>query len=505
MKPSRKVATVALLAFACVSCRVLGVEWSNHVSFRASGAEMHLAQIDPREIVSGRISRNVHYVSVALDTVFFKDLPGLRGKADVVLGFEIQGVLADGRVLKSVPEIRQAAGAEAFLSFDNVALLEPFRYTGQNITITLHFRAVAPDEATAIQGRIAGAGDLLKKIDPLVNTALETASSLFASVIGAIAKKEMTWKYSFTLLPSDGVIRDKPDILFTAARHILLLMPSADAPDRYRQVRPQHLVQGLKLRGNRLVWKDTEEEYTLAPYIILNITRYKRYPRADTELRKLVTQLKSSYENNNLEMAKSTLPAIGAAIVNDKVITATEKRLERSLKDYWESRIDAKAAARRKDKQSELESNRRQIRTLLGIKEHFRDILEPSEVKDIGYDLAKLKDATQDLAKELGEAFPEDLLAGIKDEERREREREDKRREEGERILKRFAAAAVSPAAPAVALTTPLALPPRREGAAGIWQKWWFWTIVGAVVVGGASGAYVLTRSSEPGGLVIGK
>jgi tetratricopeptide (TPR) repeat protein len=56
------------------------------------------------------------------------------------------------------------------------------------------------------------------------------------------------------------------------------------------------------------------------------------------------------------------------------------------------------------------------------------------------------------------------------------------------------------PVAPAADLLAQPAAPPAgsasRDGQP-IYKKWWFWTIVGAVAVGGGVGAYLATRSSS--------
>jgi len=57
--------------------------------------------------------------------------------------------------------------------------------------------------------------------------------------------------------------------------------------------------------------------------------------------------------------------------------------------------------------------------------------------------------------------------------------------------------AAPPPAAEPAPLLTAEPTPPSQHGAQPIYKKWWFWTIVGAVAVGGGLGAYLATRSSS--------
>jgi tetratricopeptide (TPR) repeat protein len=56
--------------------------------------------------------------------------------------------------------------------------------------------------------------------------------------------------------------------------------------------------------------------------------------------------------------------------------------------------------------------------------------------------------------------------------------------------------AAPPPAAPALLAQPAPARPSERQGQP-VYQKWWFWTIVGAVAIGGGLGAYFATRSSS--------
>jgi len=61
------------------------------------------------------------------------------------------------------------------------------------------------------------------------------------------------------------------------------------------------------------------------------------------------------------------------------------------------------------------------------------------------------------------------------------------------------------PSAPQPALAAPALVDSRAPGPASpdphdgqpIYKKWWFWTIVGAVAIGGGVGAYLATRSSS--------
>jgi hypothetical protein len=402
MKRTRASALFALSGLALAACGSSALDWKNHLSLRSAGKgakSITLSHVDPNEVTENAISRDLHYVTVALDSVFFRNLPGIFSGATVVFGFEIQGVLKDGKSIKTVFEPIKSVGENAHLALDNVTVIQPFLYTGQNITITLYFQAVAEEEALNIGGRIQGAAGLLKKLNPMADVAVNTARSLFTSILGAFRKKEMQWKYQFTLYPADSVYRDKPELLFLAGRHILIATPPSTAPESLRKkVNLRVLTSQLKLRGNRLVWKETDEEYTETPYIILNITRYKRYPNDDTDLRKMVKQVESLYETGAYDRALEQLKNVGAAINEDRVITQNEKNLERSLMDFRKAKIEAAVAKQKGDNAEFIKQCEFQVKLLKNIQAEFKEILEPAEVKDFEFQMTRL----QRIVKESG-------------------------------------------------------------------------------------------------------
>jgi hypothetical protein len=470
---------MALVAFAAGGCKI-AVDWKNHASYRSMGKDLKLAHIDPDEVVEGVVSSNLHYMTVALDSVFVRNLPGLFGHS-VALGLELTGILPGGKSIQTVLEVKDGVGEHGFLSFDNVAVIEPFLYTGQNLTIALHFRAVPKDEVQHLRGRLAGAGDLVRKIHPARFAALETGVDLFKSIMGAFMKKELSWKYQFTLYPADSVYRDKPELLLTAARHILLMMPPPNAPSELRQLRPDKVIDFLRMRGNRLVWAHNEKEYTETPYIVLNITRYKRYPAPDTELRKVARKLDEFIEQSNFDAARAMLSQLGVAINSDPIITAQEKNLERSWKDLREARIGAAQAKKDNNYPDELRQIERQLRLLSHIRTQFTKILYPYETKDIDYRVSQLALRAELLGKEQGlpvEGIPT-LAAAYKAAAAKLTEPPPKPKKE---VVE----------ASELAKKPPPPLPTWKK----IYEKWWFWTIVSVGVAGAGAAVYGATRPS---------
>jgi hypothetical protein len=472
------VFAVALLAGACRS----QVDWRDHATFRAMRGDLSLSRVEPDEVVQGIISRNLHYVSIALDTVFFRNLPGLFG-ATVAFGVEILGTRTDGKPVKTVLDIQTATPDEGFLSFDNVAVVEPFLYTGRNITVVLHFKAVAKSATAHIKGRLAGAGDVIKKLNPNSTSALELAGSIFDSVVGAFFGTEQEFKYTFTMYPADSVYRDKPELLFLAARHILLSVPPPTAPTEFHGLLPSRIMPMLKMRGNRLVYKSSGDEYRSTPYIVLNVTRYRRYPKEDTPLRKAAKVVDAALAQGNLKYARENMPNLALAIANDGVITQQEKDLERSWFDIRDANM-AELEAQDKKKWDEVLAHKvRRVRYLVGMKKYFRQILEPFEVQQIDYEVNTGLRKSEDLAREKGLAVPEEITA---------------LRTERDAVKKRMAAEKAEEqkalaAAAAKRGKTPAAFQQFETSDyftyKPVYKRWWFW----ATLLGVAGGSVGLT------------
>ena len=477
------------------------ISWSNHISFRSYGKGLHLSHIDPDETIVGRISRKMHYVSIALDSVFFRDLPGLFQR-DVVFGFEIRG--AGPKAIKTILEVTEAAGEHAFLSVDNAAVLQPFLYEGRNMEIVLWFKSTAKDSVGAIKGQMAGAGDMLKKLNPLASVGIELAGNIFSSVMGAVVKQEQSWKYQFTLYPVDSTYKDKPELLFTAGRHILLSMPPANAPKPYRFLKPANLIKYLGMRGNRLIWNHNEEEFNELPYIILNITRYKRYPAEDTPLKKMVSEVIRAYENGNLDMARGNLKNVRGLIFEDKVITQREKNLEQLWTEFREAQIDTAQAEKDQNKDKQLEGYIGQLKFLHDILAGFPEILEPFEIKNIDFLISRLVASYERLAQIAGK--PTEEMTKLV-EARRAAVEAAKKRARDEEIAKqklavKYDTRKMSKDKPPreimdaiVALRTAITRP---------FRTWWFWTLVGAPLAAGAASYFLFLAPKGAGpGLVV--
>src|SRR5262245_65736025 len=115
-----------LILVPTAACGARGIEWDAYLSLRATGANLDLAHVDTRELEAGKVRRNLDYTSIALDHVFFRNLPDTHGETHVVVGLEIDGILPKGRTLKTVPEIRQIKGPDSLIFVNTAVFIEPF-------------------------------------------------------------------------------------------------------------------------------------------------------------------------------------------------------------------------------------------------------------------------------------------------------------------------------------------------------------------------------------------
>jgi len=454
------------------------VVWKNHFNFRTKGKQHVLTYIDPSESVTGVIQRHLHYASVALDTVYFRDLP-TSGGSWVAFGCEIAGVLPNGRILRTVFDIQKSKNGSVL--FSNLPVLQPFLYRGRNITITLHFWSIPSELLSKLRGRLQSARQSTTRFDIMNQHAIEVARELFQFVSGSVYQREKHWLYRLTLYPVDGSMRDKPDLLFTAARHIMIAVPPAEAPSSYHIFRPHRIYKKLMLQGTRLASKATGTLYTGTPYIVLNITRYRRYPRSDTKVKTIERKIDNLIEHGEYAFARGFLYPLGQAIINDPVITQDEKNLAKMWKEFRAARIEAGIAKKKKDRKSELSQLISQFGLLSQIKYHFLKCLEPAELKDVNFRLMRLGRKIKETLVSLSIPPPPNYkatLATLKEvakKRRLEKERHQYKmnRARGRKIdwvkVERYYIGDKTP----------------------VYKKWWFWTIIGAVVVGGAITGYL--------------
>jgi hypothetical protein len=403
---------IALALGASAPARGDGIDWQQRVSLRADGEGNALVPIDPEEHRHRKVSRDLDYVTLHIETLYLHGLPGFRSGAPAILGVEADGVLRGGETLKTVSEVQRCQGKRCRLHFDELSLVRPFVYGGGEVTLRLFVRALADDEAKSARGKVSAVGDLVAKIDPHARSAIENVARVFESVLGASTGSVASWKHSLTLVPADQVIDASPESLFTAARHVFLFLPPADAPAGQKRIRPKDVLGQLKMQGRRLVWKADEREYTETAYLVFTVRRYRRYPGDESPMRRLRAAIEKAFANDNFDHALVTLREIQAALAQDIRMTVSERNLERAWLDDWRLRISAARAALRNDTAQELADVARQVIGLHRIEARFRDVLEATERKQIEHRRNTLRDRLQVLSKAAG-GVPAELASAI--------------------------------------------------------------------------------------------
>lgn len=395
--------TFAAMLAVATAPRAEDIHWRSHINVRVNAKDGSIGAPDPGELVAAKVSREIDYISLTLEHAFFRNMPGFRKKHRVAVGVEVEGILPDGRTLKTVGDLSQCTDSDCHVSFDEIPILQPALYPGRNVTFTITMRAAGEDEAKGFSGRIQGVAGILKKLGPGTDSALRAAASLHEMIIEGSSGAPITWKYRFSRYPADAVIGEDPSALLTAGRHVILALPPRDAPEELRRLKPERLLRELKWSGRRLVWRSSGEEYQGTPYVVLAVTRYKRYPNPDTELQTLKRRLVAAIEAGNADAAERHLRAMPAAITEDKILTNAERQLERTWLDEFSARLAAERAKAQNDAGAERNALRTQLAALLDVQEQFGHILEPAEKKDLEFRGRRVRRRIEVLDEKIGD------------------------------------------------------------------------------------------------------
>jgi hypothetical protein len=407
MKNSMRVAAGLLAILALIGCRG-AVEWRYYAPFRVIGQERAVSPVDPAEIHFAGVASKLHYVSLVVDGVFFRNLPGTVGK-EVAIGVELAGAME--KSVKTVSEPVTAQGPDGFLFFDRPFAIDPFLYRGVPLRLTFTFRDVTPAESKNLRGRLQGLGLIggAAKLVPDAVEKLTAHATQFEAFLGKVHKDKL-FTYTFSLYPSDmeGV---RQDLVLTGGRHVFVGIPAADSPQTVKKVRPADIVYKLRLAGRRLEWRHDGKEYTDSPYVLISVIRYKRYPAEETPLRQAAKSVDRLIEQGNFKLARSNLANVGTALLDDKRLTQMEKNLETAWRDVREARIDAGEAQAAGNKEGLLAALLKQVKLLGYIGKDFQQILEPFEVKDILFQAKRLSRQAEELGAELSRPATE--ISGV--------------------------------------------------------------------------------------------
>lgn len=371
------------LAAGCASPQG-GVAWQSHRALRAQAANGRLGHVDAKELLDRKIRSGIDYLTLRLDSVFLRDLPGSKAGKILLLGVEIEGLLepqADGvhRVIKLVaPEMHRCEDDVCASAFRHVMRLRPLRYSGRPITLTLVARLAGDDEARSFAARLDGLRDLVRNLDPLKPKQLETARRLFDATIDAAGRSSANWRYEVTLHPSDGPLGADLGAMLTASRHVLVavrpIQLSAAKRATIRDVQPEELA----LKDHGLYWADGQRPYSETPYLVLDVGRAHRDPDRTARMKSYFDRLETLFESN-LAATKSQLNLLGLTLANDTEISVPERHLYRSLGEEWKERLAVAQAMQASDAAAERKHLEAQYALLIVLRERFEPILDAGE------------------------------------------------------------------------------------------------------------------------------
>jgi hypothetical protein len=388
------------LSLSLAACRS-AFDWRSHLSLRA-GEKLQLSQIDPTEPIEGAVSANLHYVSLSLDAAFLRNLPGVPAGREVALGIEVHGLLPKDEVLRTVVGVEPAQGSDGVVVFENAFTTAPVLYTGRTVRILLYLRAVDRSEAPALRGRLGGAGDVVRRLNPRVGSALQLATDLFHSTVSGAPAASPPWSYEVTLHPAESIHRDKPEMLLTAARHVLLLLPPPGVSHFLRQERLEKLVGRLRLSGNRLVFGDSGQEYVHSPYMVLSVTRFRRFPDPGSPLRRALRRLEELLDQGLFRQALTYVPVVSRELAVAQTLSVVERNLERAWLEARAARAGAELARQDGKPEEELRQTFSQLERLAALRDDFREALEPAERKEMELWASRLVVRAREVGAELG-------------------------------------------------------------------------------------------------------
>jgi hypothetical protein len=470
VKPLAWLTLVTLLP----SCGSL-VSWNYYAPFRLMGEERAVSPVDPAEVHHFGVASRLHYLSITVDAVYFRNLHKTLGR-QVALGIDLQGAV-DKQSIKTVSEPVSATGPQSMLFFERPFAVDPFLYRGLPLRLTLSFRDVGPSEAANLRGRLAALGlGVARKLVPGATERLKLHATQYEAFMGKDHKGKL-FSYTFSLYPSDmeGV---RQDLVVTGGRHVFIGIPSPSSPKFINKVKPADIAYKLRLEGRRLHWRHNGREYTDSPYIILSIIRYKRYPSDDTALRRAANSVDRFIEQENWQMARSNLGTIGSALLEERGITQMERNLEQAWKDYRAARIEHGEAKAKGEKEPQLVALLKQIKLLGYIGKDFQQILEPAEEKDLLFRAKRLARQSEELSRELGKPegdakkIADEAIASIK---------------------------IVEPPPPPPGLKPPDVVKIIVAKPEPFYTRWWFYALLGVAGAGFASGlGYAVTRPNDP-------
>ncbi len=297
------LACVGVAGTGCASAPMTSspaVNWQNHETIRTCIGDPDAFKGGPMPVCHGyqRPSEvpvpvtDVHYVTIQLERIYFRDLPEWTRDADVSISVSVKGLLPGGREYRRVLDIAHVK-KEAFLQLQNVSINFPMKY--ENRVTSLEFRIEEIDDIKAARKWFDAGKKLLKGVQ---------SSPLAGGLMGALLISEITEDVATVVLdqlsqndhvfaleqvdflPVTATTDPNPQLLFTPGRFMVVAVPPTDAYPQMHSLYPgtypslldrRWLMEHTQYDGGKLTMKDGGGSYLFTPYVSFNFAILKRY------------------------------------------------------------------------------------------------------------------------------------------------------------------------------------------------------------------------------------
>ncbi len=302
MKHTIIIGTILLSTYVAAcggSAKNLAVDWNDHRTIRTCAGQGtgYTGPGDPictgymrKSDVVGAVT-DVHYLTVQIERVYFRNLPEWTNDAEVAVEVWIKGLLPDNQVYREILDIVNVK-KHSFLQIQNKSLNFPVRY--RNRTISIGFTITELDDSKEARKWFERGKKATEALRASSWLAGAFGTGLYYEIASEVADRVFEYANSndhvFTLkqvdfLPALSVTGLQEQLLLTEGRYIVVAVPPTNAYEALRESAenfPEKVDTGFLMRetyyeGGYLKYKATGSEYTFTPYVVLNFVVGKRY------------------------------------------------------------------------------------------------------------------------------------------------------------------------------------------------------------------------------------
>lgn len=277
----------------------IAVNWNDHRTVRTCAGSL-TGHAGPGEPICSGYARSqevvgavtdVHYVTIQIERVYFRDLPEWIGDSEVAVEVRIKGLLPNDEEYREILEIVQVK-KHSFLQIQNKSLNFPVRY--RNRTISIGFAITELDNSAEARKWFEKGKEVMSSLRATSWLAGSFGTGLFYEVASEVADRVFQYAnandHVFSMkqvdfLPALSVTGLQEQLILTEGRYIVVAVPPATAYEALAAATdgfPQRIDGGfLKdktfYEGGYLKLAGSGSEYTFTPYIVLNVVMGKRY------------------------------------------------------------------------------------------------------------------------------------------------------------------------------------------------------------------------------------